>query len=106
MILIAGALFAAASTLSAQAADPSAERQAQMADSFYPHALQPAEGRTTAAPARDAADKSRPAAPARSANPSWWEEERALDDGYAWPTPSASRRGNAATVRAEGDNGR
>jgi hypothetical protein len=102
-ILIAGALVAATSTLSAQAADQSTYFEQQRADSSSPHALQPAEGPTIPAPGSDVANKARPTAPVRSADYSWWQEERAEDDGYVWPTPLALRRGNVKTVRGDGD---
>jgi hypothetical protein len=108
-ILIAGALIAAASTLSAQAADqdptareakPATLHQAQESDWF---ARERALGSGTFAPvpfpvrpaAPVVAAKSRPAPTSQTADNNWWTQEQALDDGHVWPIPSAS---NARTA--------
>ena len=102
-ILIAGVLIAAASTLSAQAADqdptareakPATLHQAQESDWF---AREQALGSGTFAPvpfpvrpaAPVVASKSGPA-PTQTADNKWWTLEQALDDGHVWPLPSTS----------------
>lgn len=82
-LLIAAAFAAAAFTLGAQAADRDdggKERHAANGQSIQSaQAEQPKE------------EESAAAKPARTLDSHWWEDERALDDGYVWPLPSAVR---------------
>jgi hypothetical protein len=91
--LIAAALTAAALTLSARAEPPDAT--APQGQATAPHGQ---------AKAHAAKEDSLTAKPAPTPDNHWWATERALDDGYAWPLPSASR--HATSAPAERDDER
>jgi hypothetical protein len=96
-LVIAAAWTAAAFTLNAQAADPDSTTQqsqvvAQQSRIVAQQGQVVAQQSQAAPPQADAAaETSRASKPARTLDRNWWEEERALDDGYVWPLPSASR---------------